>query len=67
MRYTFAWIVRIAPPRAVRLTVLAAQPGGSFPRAREIRPGQAAHPDRPHMTATGVCTHLANVRDVALV
>ena len=53
MRYTFAWIVRIAPPRVARLTVLAAQPGGSFPRGREIRPGQAAHPERPHMTATG--------------
>lgn len=63
MRYTFAWIVRIAPARAYRLRVLAAHPGGTFPRGREIRPGDEAHPERPHTTATGVCMHHIFVRD----
>ncbi len=58
MRYTSAWIVRIAPvPEIFRLRVLAAQPGGTFPRAREIR--KTAH-DRYRCMQTRISARLSS-------
>lgn len=58
MRYTSAWIVRIAPvPELLRLRVLAALPGGTFPRAREIR--KTAH-DRYRCMQTRISARLSS-------
>lgn len=58
MRYTFAWIVRIAPvPELLRLRVLAAQPGGTLPRARGIR--KTAH-DRYRCMQTRISARLSS-------
>lgn len=58
MRYTFAWIVRIAPvPEIFRSRVLAALPGGTFPRARGIR--KTAH-DRYRCMQTRISARLSS-------